>query len=438
MTFIVLLILFALMQAVRSYAPAAGLGTTPGGTVLAGGFLLLGGYLAGVLFKSLGLPKLTGYLVAGIVAGPSVMHLVSERMIGDLAIFNGLATALIALGAGAELEFDEIKPLLPAIQWITIFGTIGTAIVVSIAIFFGAPYFFDFLNGLTQPALLAVAGLLGVTIAAQSPAVAVALKKETGAEGPLTRTVLGTIVVTELVVVVAFTVLSTITKALTASGASILHSIQELLLAVPGSIVAGLAIGWIISRFMRFIHDEGPLFVLVVGFLVAEVGARLGFEVLLTALTAGVFIRNFTDQGEILHHAIDMGSLPIYVLFFSIAGAKLHLEELIVLIVPAAGLALIRGTILLSGAYAGSRKADAPDVVRKYIGYGLLPQAGLALSIAVLVGNTFPGFGQGASSLLFGIIALNELICPVIYRIALMRSGEAKPAEEAEPAEAAA
>src|SRR3974377_878055 len=110
MQLVQIIILAALLQAVESFAPR-GVASEPGGVILGGGFLLLGGYLMGTLFKDMGLPKLTGYLITGVIAGPAVLGVISPSMLPSLRIFNGGATALIPLTAGSELEFRAVKPL---------------------------------------------------------------------------------------------------------------------------------------------------------------------------------------------------------------------------------------------------------------------------------------------------------------------------------------
>mgnify|MGYP002626480823 FL=1 len=126
MKLILLIALAALMQAALSFAPEKGYQTTAGGTILATGFLLLAATLAGNLSKDLRMPKLTGYLVLGILAGPHVLNLVTDEMLGNLRIFNGVAISLIALTAGLELDFAEIRPLLRSILWIAGLAVMGT------------------------------------------------------------------------------------------------------------------------------------------------------------------------------------------------------------------------------------------------------------------------------------------------------------------------
>lgn len=437
MNLLYVVILGALMQAARSYAPSATLGAMPGGTILGAGYLLLSAYLVGSAFKLLGLPKLTGYLVTGILTGPEVLDLVSRRMLEDLTIFNGLATALIALTAGTELDWRALRPLMPSIRWIGLLGLGGTILILAAAILL-FPALLPFTAGLTNIELLALSLPLALTLAAQSPAVVVALRKEVGADGPLTRTVLGVVVVAELTIVGGYTLSSSIAQTVFGGGKGWLEILGHLGIEIPGSLIVGVLAGMVIAAFLKLVRNEGALFILAAGFLIAEVGRRLGFDILLVALAAGLYIRNFTTLGHRLHDDVEAGSLPVFVTFFSVAGATLHLHALRSLIGPVVLFAAIRAAGYLVGGRIGARIADAPDSVRRFVGFGMLPQAGLALSIALVFLQQFPRFGEQAAALIFGVVSLNELVCPVLYRLALLRSGEAgrKPDDETEPSEA--
>jgi Kef-type K+ transport system membrane component KefB len=429
MTLVQIIILGALMQAVRSFAPASGVGSDPGGVILAGGFLMLTAYLMGNLFKKIGLPKLTGYLVSGVIAGPAVLGLVSSSMVDTLRIFNGVATALIALTAGSELEFRAVRPLLKTIRSIAMVSLAGTMGLLAAAIWL-ARDLLPFTKGLDGFQLAMLSLTLAITLAAQSPAVVVALRKEVEAEGPLSKTVLALVVVAEIAVVLLFAISSSITKAAFGAGGDWTDTAIRLAWEIPGSLVAGVLIGVLIAATMRIVTNEGALFIVTVGFLIAEVGERIGFDVLLVALAAGLYVRNATKMGHRLHDDVEAGSLPVFVTFFSEAGAGLHLGALAALIVPVGVMCVVRAAGYLGGGWVGARMAGAPDAVRKYAGFGMLPQAGLALSLALLFVREFPKFGHEAGALVFGVVTLNELVCPVLYRIALLRSGEAGQAAQ--------
>lgn len=422
MSILLILALAGLMAAARSYDVSGLPHSVSAG--LAFGYMLLTAFFAGRLFKKFKLPKLTGYIAAGIAVGPAALGLVSEGMVSQLRIVNGVAIALIALTAGNELDLRAFRPLLRSIQWITLVAVVGTAIFLSVAVYVCRPLL-PFMHLMNTAEAIAVALVLGSTMAAQSPAVVVALRDEMDADGPVSRTVLGVVVIADLVVILLFAATSSIAKSVFGAPGDVIDTLARLAWELLGSLATGVVIGFVLSVYLRKIKGAAALFVLTTAFVVAEVGQRLHFDPLLVALAAGMFIRNVTTAGDRLHHEIEAASLPVYVVFFAVAGATIHLDVLAVVGIPAAIFVVVRGVGLLSGSRLGAGIAKAPPAVIQWAGYGLLPQAGLALALALLFAETFPEFGAEASALTLGVVALNEIIAPAIYRFALVKSGEA-------------
>ena len=394
------------------------------GTILAFGYLLLSSYYVGDLFKRISLPRLTGYIACGIVAGPSVLGLVPREAVGSLTLVNGAAIALIALTAGSEIDFRAMRPLFRSIAGITLVAVLGTTVLLAATVF-ALQGFLPFMAGMGTVQAAAVALVLGVVMVAQSPAVVVALRDEMAADGPVSRTVLGVVVIADLVVILLFAVASTVAKVTFGLGADVIEVAARLSWEIFGSVAVGLVIGQLLAVYLRKIGGSAGLFILAVAFVMAEVGQRLHFDPLIIALAAGMLVRNATSVGERLHGEIESASLPVYVLFFAVAGANIHLDVLLVVGGPAAALVLVRGAGLGIGTRIGAGLAGAPPVVRRYAGFGLMPQAGLALALALLFAKTFPEFGSEAAALTLGGVPRNELVAPILYRWALARCGEA-------------
>jgi Kef-type K+ transport system membrane component KefB len=424
MRLVFVVILAGLMQAARSFAPDTSLGGGAAGTALACGYLLLTAFLMGSVFKSLRLPRLTGYLTTGIVVGPQVLDLVSTPMVSNLQIFNGTATALIALTAGVELDLRSMKPLLKSISWLSGIAVCGTIALISIAVFLLQSRL-PFLHGMAPYQAAAISCVLGVTMVAQSPAVVVALHSEMASDGPLTRTVLGVVVLSDLLVIILFAIVSSIAKTMLGSQTDALRTAGALAWSILGSLAIGALVGVVISIYLRLVKGRSALFVLAAAFLVAEVGQRIDLDPLLVALAAGVLIRNASPQGKRLQEEIEASSLPVYVVFFAVTGATVHIRELLVVGIPAVVLILTRAGGFLSLGRIATALAGAPEQVKKFIGFGLMPQAGLALALALLFVKTFPRIGAEASALVFGSVAINEMLAPVLYRFALVRAREA-------------
>jgi Kef-type K+ transport system membrane component KefB len=261
-------------------------------------------------------------------------------------------------------------------------------------------------------------------IVAQSPAVVVALRDELRADGPVARTALGVVVLADLLVIVLFSVVSTIAKGTFGASADAAHTASLLGWEIFGSLGAGAVVGGLLAAYLRYVGGGASMFLFLTTAVVAEVGRRLHFDPLLVMLAAGMLVRNATRMGDALEHELQPASLPVSIVFFAVAGANLHLDVLALVWLPASLLVLVRGAGLLLGSRVGARLAGAPALVQRLAGFGLLPQAGLALALSMLFASTFPEFGASASALTLGIVALNEVFAPAAYRLALVRSGE--------------
>jgi Kef-type K+ transport system membrane component KefB len=419
---LLLLLLGGLIHATRSFSADGEAGSS--GTSLAFGYLLVSGCFAGKIVERLRLPKLTGYLLVGIVVGPSGLGLISRPMLESLSLVNGVAVAMIALTAGTELELSRIRPLARTVTAITVFGVFATVGWLALTLWLLRPLL-PFLREMGLPQALSVSVVLAVVMVAQSPAIVVALRDELRADGPVARTVLAVVVLSDLVVILLFAVTSAIARATFGASAAVSRTVATLGWEIGGSLAVGAVIGALLVLYLRKVRAEAALLLLAVTFVVAEIGGRLGLDPLLVALTAGALVRNTSEVADELHDQLQVSALPVYVLFFCVAGATLRTDVLARLWMPAAILAVVRALGLYGGSRLGARLCGASQAVQRYAGYGLLPQAGLAQALALLFSRTFPEFGVAAGALVLSIVALNVMISPIAYRLALVRSGEA-------------
>jgi Kef-type K+ transport system membrane component KefB len=420
---LLMLLLFAgLTHATRSFVADGEPGSS--GTSLAFGYLLVSGYFAGRAVSEIGLPKLTGYLLLGVAVGPPGLGLVSRPMVENLSLVNGMAIAMIALTAGTELELAKIKPLRRTVVGISAFAVLGTVVWLAATVWLARPLL-PFFGELTTIQAAAVTLVLAIVLVAQSPAIVVALHDELRADGVMTRSVLAVVVLADLLVICLFALSSAAARATLGAGADVLHTLTVVGWEIGGSIAVGLVVGALLVLYLRHVKADAALMLLLTTFVVAEIGSRLGLDPLLVALAAGAFVRNGSQVADELHHNLQVCALPVYVLFFCVAGANMQTDALALVWLPATLIAVVRAIGLLLGARVGARLVGAPDVVQRFAGYGLLPQAGLAQALALLFSRTFPEFSAEASTLVLAVVTLNVLISPVAYRIALARSGEA-------------
>jgi Kef-type K+ transport system membrane component KefB len=426
-----LIVLFAvagLMHAARSFLPSDADGHAISGTALSFGFLLLGAFFAGKIFAAARLPRLTGYIVAGIVAGPSVAALVSRDMVRALGPVQGVAICLIALTAGGELNVRRMRPLFRTIGWMTLYVVVGCATGITAALLLMMPWL-PFLEGVGLWESVVVCSVIGVSLAALSPAVVMALLSEMRAEGPLSRTMLGVVVAADLVVIVLFSLIASGAQAVLGESSAAADVARHVGWELGGSALAGIAMGIVLTVYLRKVRAGRALFVLLGCVLMSEVGSRLALDPLIIALTAGLFMENFSEvETTTLVTEIEAASLPVYVVFFAVAGAALRVDLLSAVLGPAAMLVGVRFVLIWLGSLAGARRAHADATVKRWAFTGFLPQAGLALALPLLYPSVLPGIAEGPAALVLGIVGINQVLMPILLRIALVRSGESSTA----------
>jgi Kef-type K+ transport system membrane component KefB len=207
---------------------------------------------------------------------------------------------------------------------------------------------------------------------------------------------------------------------------------KNLLVEIVGSAVVGLMVGWVLTQYIRLVGREMPVMVIIVCLLLSMLAhlESLHLSTLLMGLTAGFYVENFSegDVGTRLIHGVERLSLPIYCLFFAIAGLALPLDEFAALwhLVPI--LAALRVGLIWLGTRAAGRLAAGEEVVGRWLWAGMVSQAGISLAMASLVQKSFPEWGAAAATLLIAMIAANEIIGPILLNTAMKRSGEAEAA----------
>ena len=413
-----------LIAAARSFLPEE-TSLVGSGAALAFGFVLLAALQSGTIFAAFRLPRLTGYLVCGFVVGPSVLNFVTERMVSDLKLVNGVAIGLIALSAGGELNFRRLRPRLRAILSIGIVSFF-LAILIIAATVFALSRFLPFMSDMDALHRAVVALTMGVVLAALSPTVTLALLSETGAAGPISETILGVVVMADLAIVLTFAGVNALANAVFGSVDAGGNAATELMIHIFGSIGVGFVIGILLTIYLKKVNQRVALFVFGVCFLCAEAGTHLHLDPLLMCLSAGLFLENLTDiEGAKLVHDIEAASMPVFAVFFAVAGAGLHWSIFKKVAIIACALAAARAVALLIGAKVGMAIGRVPAEQRRTIPYGMLSQSGIAIGLCVLVAKHFAGWGEGASACLLGAVMINEMIGPVLFRGALLRSGEA-------------
>jgi len=399
-------------------------GTIHGSATLFLGFLLLSSYLAGRAARAIAFPQITGYLVIGIVVGPHVLGILPSEIVQEFRFVNGVALALIALSAGGELRASSLRQRIRSIGVITTFQIVFmfTLVAGSVILARGS---IDLLRGEPSNVVLAVALLLGLVAVAKSPATTIAIITEEKARGVLTDTVLGVTVLKDVVILILIAVFIPLSVTIVnpSSGFSF-EAVRHILLGILGSLAVGVAMGWLVTLYLKRIRTYRILFVLGAAFMAVYLGEQLHLEFILIAMAAGFYVQNFSRQGRRLLHALEANSLPVYALFFAVAGADLDFTVLRTAWVIATAIILTRVGALWLSTYLAARMVRDPPVIRRYAWMGFLAQAGVTLGIANLVRDNFPVWGDPVATIIVAMIAVNQIVGPPAFRWALVKAGE--------------
>lgn len=419
---VILALLFGAMQLVLPLGEA-GHGSQ---WLLTFGFLILAAYSVGELAVMVRLPKITGYLAAGVVFGPSAFNTVTTQSISDLRPVSSLAIALIAYLAGAELRWEEVRKRGATIAKILsaemVLGFVALAVVL-----YALGGRLPFLAGTPASSRLAFSLLFASVVVVHSPAVVMALLSETRAGGPIARTTLGVVLVSDVVVVILFSAMLAVTRAVVpATGADVGGvSLGLMVWELVGAVFVGALLGGAVALYLRFVKHELVLFAIVVAFFGMVIARLVHVETLLALLTAGFVTENVSrrEDGEAIRHAMERSAAPVFVVFFALAGAEMGLREVAAVWPLLLPIIAVRTAALWAGTRAGVRWAGAPVETRR-VWMGLVPQAGVAIGLAAAVAQAYPVRGAQMRTLFLAIVAINQVVGPVLFRFALNRSRE--------------
>jgi len=389
------------------------------------GFVLLGATLTGGLASQVGLPRITGFLVVGIVAGPSVLGVIPAPAVDDLSLIDDFALALIALLAGGELKVEAMKaqarPILLTTVAITLVVWVGMSGVV-----LAARPLIPFLAELPWSTTVGVSLLLGIWMANSSPDLTVAVIEEVQSSGTFTEVLLGITIVKDVVVIILFTLTLNLVGPLIEAGASFdSHVFVELAQHVGGAVVVGSLLGWIFSLYLG--GEDGkpkpPIATFLFAYVLVVISARLHLELLLTGVAAGFVIENLSPAGDRMIRGIESVSVVIFAFFFAIAGAGLDLGAIRQFWLAA--LVLFAGRVLFTwlGTSIGARLAGAPERIRKRAWLGLVSQGGVSLLLVLSIGEKYEAVGPGVVALAMAIIIGNILGGPILLKKALSEGG---------------
>ena len=404
---------------------------------------LLCGLLMTRVIKPLGLPAVTGYLVAGILIGPYVLGklgvaglgFISEDYVAQFSVISDVALGFIAFSIGNEFRVSELKKIGKQAVIVGVFQALVAAIFVDIAL-----VGMSFILG-NDVFPLTAAITLGAIATATAPAATLMVVRQYKAKGPLTNLLLPVVALDDAVGLVVFAVSFGIAKAMDVGALDLISIIVNPLIEIVASLVLGAIMGFIFSEVEKHFHSRSKRLSVSVTFVILTVAltklppiplggtAHLTFSSLLTCMMLGTVFCNVCESSEELMDRVDRWTTPLFVLFFVISGAELQFTIFAqgAIILVGAVYIIFRSAGKMLGASVSAKFSGCNDTIVKYLGITLLPQAGVALGMSELAKGLTGGAGEIVRNIVLFSVLIYELVGPLLTKMALTKAGEIIP-----------
>jgi len=388
------------------------------------GFILLFALLVGHLVKFIRVPEVTGYIVAGMVVGPSVLGLVTHEHLQSLHTFSEVGIGLILFSIGAVFELGRVRAIGRRLVTLTLFESAMSAVLVAVGMLL--------LGQSWQVALLL--GAIAIPTGAASTLMVI---RENNSAGRFTEALTGVIGLNNIVALVAFSLVALMLDVSALASGNVVtldgvgRAIFPLVWQLVGSSALGFLVGLLLASWASQVVESGETLILLIGCVLLTVGvaAILDLSPLVASLAVGATMANLSGKSRRLFEALSRTDPPLYVIFFVLAGADLDLVKLPALGVLGVVYVVCRTGGKLVGAWYAARRTGFPNAVQRLLGMSLLAQAGLAVGLVILTRQRFPDVAPTVATVVLGAIIVFEIVGPLAARFALDRSGESRPQE---------
>ncbi len=389
--------------------------------------ILVSALIGGRLATLCRIPRVTGYLLAGLITGPSFTHLchlpslVTHYALNELRLISDVALALILMNIGSQLRTENLRRWKQRIAFFSLSEALGTGLFVSVSVFVVNELIVQHaITGLTLfSSSLLFALFTGTISIATAPAATLMVVREYEAEGPVTSAILTLVSLNNLISVFLFSIA---VQLLVAPGGCLSSILYQLVVPI---IIGGLA-GLLLSFIAQSLELPSEHKILLLGGVtsVAVISRHLGLEPLLSCLVLGIVLADSSPRWHRLVKSLNEVDYPLYVVFFVLAGANLHIESLSHIGLLGVTYVLARTLGKLGGAYLGARLGRFGEREQLWGGMTLLAQAGMAIGLASTLAKIWPEGGKLVETIVLGSVVIFELIGPLAVRHGLVKAGE--------------
>lgn len=370
--------------------------------------------LSSKLMKKIKLPNVTGYLIIGLLAGPYCLKILSKDVIDQLSIIPDIALGFIAFSIGAEFKLSYLEQ-------------VGKApVIIAFTEGFGATLAVDLiLIALGNDVSFSI--VLGSIAAATAPAATLMVVRQYKAKGPVTDMLLPVVAIDDAVAIIAFGLSVAIAKAINSTeSVSLAATILDPVLEILGALLFGALLGVILKFLTKWFTGRGNRLSAAIAMILVCIGVSnmLGLSPLMACMAMSAIFVNLSSVSDKVFEQVDRFTPPVFMLFFFVSGADLNIN-----ILPSVGVigllyVIFRVVGKVAGAALGAKISNVEAVVKKYLGYTLIPQAGVAIGLTSVAMEVVPEYGTKIRTIVLCGTVIYELIGPVVTKLALKKAGE--------------
>ena len=396
------------------------------------GLVLFSGFVFGELASLIRLPRVTGYIVAGVFLNPSVFGIIPKNFAEHTDFVTNISLSFITFSIGGTLAFAKLKKLGKSISLITLWEAEMTFIVVALAVAFILPFFVHEKSATLLTTFIPLGLIVGAIASPTDPTGTLAVVHEYKAKGDVTSTILSVSAFDDALGLINFSLAIVFAKMLVIHQAFSVHaSIIVPLKEVGGALVVGTIFGFIFNKFSKMIVKEkaGVLIVMLFGVLLLCYGGahRLKFDELLATMTMGIVVTNFNKNSAKIFEILENYTEEfVFVLFFTLCGMYLNFNVLWTGFIFVLVYTVFRTFGKFVGTSIGCWLSGAGKNVRKYTAFGLIPSGGIIVGLALVLKQTpeFDNFSDIVISVIIGATVIHEIVGPILVKFALKRSNE--------------
>lgn len=381
------------------------------------GIILLGGLVAEKIVSRQNIPAITSYILLGIILGPHVLKVTGPELIGLSDFISNLVLGFIAFHIGENFSLEHFRKIGKSVLIVSIFESLGAWFLVCAGLHYicGTPFYMSI--------------IFGAIAAATAPAATMLVVRQYRSKGEFTDMLLSIVAIDDAWGIMAFSLSLALAENIYGGHMQegiVLWALGKAFLEIVFSILSGLIMAIIISAMSSRIKVRGDMLTFILGAVIANTGLALAFHLspLLSNMAFGAYLVNRAENPFRFFEPLKSIDWPLYIIFFVLAGANLDISLLWSIGFVGLTYILLRIGGKMSGAFVGGYFAGTEPAIKKYMGIALMPQAGVALGLAMIARAEFPTVGAGVFTTIAATTVIYEVFGPAATRYALVKAGD--------------